>query len=171
MKHHRHLVRAGAALIGAALLFFVVRALVMPKSFGRFGHFRGDNIAEQAAIPAVHGAPEACAECHMEVAETKVAGKHASVPCQDCHGPLALHITEAGKEQMPMHRSFTLCARCHQQLAARPAAFPQIDLMEHLDVVGAGHDALTTNEAICFDCHRPHSPSPALAPGTKTKSR
>lgn len=156
MKHKNHLLRAGAILFGVALVFFIVRAIVMPKSFGKYGSFRGDNLAEQAALPVVHGTPESCAECHEDQVKTKTAGKHAAVPCQTCHGPLATHVKENGMEPMVVNRSYALCARCHQKLEARPKTFPQIDMQEHVEGMGM---KLEDNEAVCLTCHQPHSPA------------
>lgn len=156
MIPHRHLVRAGMILVGALVAFFIVRALLVPKSFGQFGTFRGSNLAEQAALPANYGPPDVCATCHADLFETKAKGKHLNVPCQTCHGPVAEHVQDDGMKPMIINRSFTLCARCHQKLEARPAQFPQINIQEHL----AGKNLTTEgNEGVCLTCHNPHSPA------------
>lgn len=143
-------------MVGALVVFFIVRALLVPKSFGQFGTFRGDNLAEQAAQPTNYGPLDVCAPCHAAVFETKTKGKHMNVPCQTCHGPVAEHVQDDGMKPMIMNRSFTLCARCHQKLEARPAQFPQINIQDHL-----GRANLTTegNEGVCLTCHNPHSPA------------
>src|SRR3989338_4085685 len=152
--HHRHLICAALLLGGAIFLFFVVRAFLIPKSFGLYGHFRGENLAEQASLPIVHGNPNSCAECHDDVWKIKLAGRHAAVPCQDCHAPLTQHVTEDGVQPMPIHKTFALCARCHQKLEAKPKTFPQIDFHEHV----VSKDKNLENEEICLSCHQPHSP-------------
>lgn len=152
--NHQHLIRAALLLGGALFVFFVVRALLLPHSFGQFGHFRGDNLTEQALKPVVHGAPSSCAECHDDKAKTMAGGRHATIPCQDCHAPLSQHVTEDGMQPMPINKSFTLCYRCHQQLPSRPKSFPQIDFHEH--VVSKGKTL--ESEEICLSCHQPHSP-------------
>lgn len=153
-SHHRHLLRALLLLCGGLFLFFVVRAFLIPHSFGEYGHFRGDNLKEQAEIPLVHGSPSSCGECHTDQVAIVSKGPHVKVPCQDCHGPLARHVTEEGIEPMPITRSFALCARCHQKLEARPKTFPQIDFHEH--VVSKGKKL--ESEEICLTCHRSHNP-------------
>ena len=152
--HRKHLFRAAGLLLGALFIFFVVRALLVPGSFGQYGHFRGDNLAEQAAKPMIHGSPVSCADCHDELFQIKMAGKHAAVPCQDCHAPLAHHIKDDGIEPMPIHKSYTLCIRCHLKIESRPKNFPQIDLHEHL----AKANLTTDDEGVCFTCHKPHDP-------------
>lgn len=154
--HHQHLIRALGLLGVVAILFFVVRAFLIPHSFGRLGHFRGDNLMEQADLPIVQGSPTSCAECHEDEAKIILSGKHTTVPCQDCHGPLTQHVTEEGMQPMPIYKSQTLCARCHQKLEARPKTFPQIDFHEHL----VSKNQSLEDEQICFHCHQPHNPIP-----------
>lgn len=154
--HYRHLLRAVVLVAGALLVFLLIRAFLVPHSFGQFGFFRGENLKEQASIPAVHGDPASCHECHDDQAKQIGGGPHAAVPCQDCHAPLAQHVTEEGIKPMPMVRSHTLCARCHQKLEARPKTFPQIDFHEHL----VSKNQSLEDETICLNCHLPHSPLP-----------
>lgn len=157
MVPYHHLTRAAAILAGALLIFFVIRTFLIPSSFGQFGNFRGDNLAEQAGIPPAYGAPDSCAACHGELFKTKSHGKHAAVPCQTCHAPLSQHVTDDGISPMPVNRSFTLCARCHQKLEARPVQFPQISIGEHLSRKNLSTEG---NEGVCLSCHNPHAPTP-----------
>ncbi|MBI4124584.1 MAG: cytochrome c3 family protein [Deltaproteobacteria bacterium] len=152
--HYRHLLRALILVAGACLVFFLLRAFLIPRSFGKYGFFRGDNLKEQADIPVVHGNPQACAECHDEQVKMIASGPHAGVPCQDCHAPLTQHITEEGIVPMPITRSYALCARCHQKLDARPKTFPQIDFQDHVAAKGKNWES----EDICLNCHRSHNP-------------
>lgn len=151
---HRHLIRAATLLLGTLFIFFVVRAFLIPKSFGWYGHFRGENLKEQADLPLVHGSPDACMECHEEVVKLKSAGRHQAVPCQDCHAPLTQHVSEEGMQPMPINKSYTLCARCHQELEARPKTFPQIDFHEHVTAKNKNLES----EEVCLNCHHPHNP-------------
>lgn len=157
MNFYHHLTRAGLLLAGALIAFFIVRALLVPASFGKYGNFRGDNLAEQAAIPVNYGPPEVCATCHAEHVAKKEKGKHAGVPCQTCHGPVGDHVQEDGMKPMIINKTFTLCARCHQKLEARPAQFPQINIYNHLARAKLTIDG---NEAVCLSCHNPHAPTP-----------
>jgi hypothetical protein len=58
---------------------------------------------------------------------------------------------------MPVDRSYTLCARCHRKVLARPDKFPQVVLEQHLQEQQA---AGPVEGKICLDCHDPHSPKP-----------
>ena len=46
-----HLVRLAVVLVIGLVAFVVLRAAVVPRSFGQYGHYRGDAIAEAAARP------------------------------------------------------------------------------------------------------------------------
>lgn len=150
MEHSKHIWR-GAILLTVVLTALVVgRHFLIPQSFGEMGHFRGDALYELMALPPVHGAPGACAECHDGIAAAKAQGGHRTVECEVCHGPLAGHVQDGEKiADMPVDRSWQRCAQCHRYLAARPAAMPQIDLREHLDL---GPQDPVPAEA-CLDCH------------------
>jgi hypothetical protein len=139
--------------IVAAFAFLGLRGLVVPKSFGQYGHYRGDALKEIAARPVVHAGQAACADCHDDVLQMKKAGKHASLSCEGCHGPQARHAADptAVTPQKPITEA--LCARCHDHNVARPANFPQVNAKEH------------SGGAACGDCHQPHTPS--LAGGDK----
>ncbi|MBI5299873.1 MAG: hypothetical protein HY877_06235 [Deltaproteobacteria bacterium] len=156
MRHSKHYFRAGFLILAGGLLFFVVRAFLIPSSFGKFGPFRSDDIKDQMEKPVQYGAPDACADCHTEIWQTHQKGIHLRVPCQDCHGPLSVHMdVEKGEfvGKMPIQKTSKLCLRCHSKLPSRPEAFPQIEVKEHLAKVPDAN-----KPDICFSCHNPHSP-------------
>lgn len=137
------------------VLFVLVRHFVYPASFGQYGHYRYDSVAEYRVLSPLHGAPGACADCHDEEAEAHAGGPHVSVSCEVCHGPLGNHIR--GDEHvapMPVQRSIKLCGMCHQYLLARPKEFPQVVLADH--VIEKGGEM---SEAACLECHDAHNPS------------
>ena len=155
MEHTKHIIRAVLLLALIAVLFVLVRHFLYPKSFGEYGHFRFDNVAEYATQTLVHGAPGSCDDCHDEQAEAKVAGKHDSVSCEVCHGPLSGHVeADARIAPMPIQQSYKLCGMCHQRLVARRADFPQVELTAH--VIEKGGEMA---EAVCLECHDAHNPS------------
>jgi hypothetical protein len=105
------------------------------------------------ARPVLHGGAAACGECHSDQATKRAAGSHRTVSCEICHAPLGAHILADGAVvKPPIDRSFTLCARCHRKVAARPAKFPQVDLDQHVNGPVEGK--------VCLECHDPHSPKP-----------
>jgi hypothetical protein len=154
VEHAKHIIRAVLLLIVIGLVSVVVRHFAVPKSYGDYGQYRFDSVAELAAKAPVHGSPESCAECHDE-AEIVAEGPHRVVSCEVCHAPLGTHV--AGGEQiaeMPVRRSNALCAWCHERLAARPATFPQVVFVDH--VTERGGEMI---EGICLECHDVHDPS------------
>lgn len=155
MEHSKHIVRAVLLLVLAAVLLVVGRHFAIPATYGMHGPYRFGSVAEHAAKPLVHGAPGACDQCHDEEAETLSAAEHASVSCEVCHGPLANHVANGEwAAEMPVHRSYSLCAWCHQRLAARPKEFPQVVLIDHVKENGQ-----EMSETVCLECHSAHSPT------------
>lgn len=150
MRHTKHIWR-GAILVAAVMAAVIVgRHFLVPASFGEMGFFRGDALYEFMDMPAQHGAPGACAECHDDVAAAKAEGRHAGVQCEVCHATLASHVRDGDKiADMAINRSWHLCAYCHQQLTGRPAAVAQIDLRAHLEL-GPGEPIA---EQACLECH------------------
>jgi hypothetical protein len=149
-KDAGHLFRFAGLFVLAFLLFLVIRSYVVPRSFGQYGHYRGEAISDIAAKQIKFAGHEACESCHIDVADTKKAGKHAHVNCEACHGPLAKHAdpTSDPTSTKPLRPDTTvLCARCHTATAAKPKGFPQVDPEEHSSGVP------------CETCHQPHSPA------------
>src|SRR3974390_398287 len=91
VKHQdiSHLLRMAAVFLLGLIAFFTFRSAFIPKSFGRYGHYRGDAIAEITPRPVADAGHQACEMCHPEVGETKSKGAHPHVNCETCHGPLA----------------------------------------------------------------------------------
>ena len=83
-----HLFRFAGLFVLLFVVFLVVRHFVVPKSFGKYGHYRADAISEIAAHPAKFSGHETCEACHSDVADKKGKGKHAHVNCEACHGAL-----------------------------------------------------------------------------------
>ena len=145
LKDAGHLLRFFVLFVIAFLVFWAIRGYVVPKTFGKYGHYRAAAIDEIAARPAHYAGHDTCETCHSDIAGTKSAGKHVTVNCEACHGPLAKHAEDPtidpGKPD-----TAKLCVRCHAQSAARPKNFPQVKAEEH------------SNGMPCETCHQPHSP-------------
>lgn len=133
-------------------LLIVVRAVLIPSDFGKYGHYRASSVDEIAALPLNYAGHEACLECHDDVVETKDAGYHKNVSCEVCHGPAALHIEDQEAVQLSFPRDRGYCPLCHEYLPSRPTGFPQI--------VAASHNPLKA----CINCHDPHDPVPPETP-------
>lgn len=108
-----------------------------------------------------------CASCHKKQFHEWSASKHL-VNCEDCHGASGEHpltgkpplpadarthelvmysryALVTGKMHMPSNTA-ELCSQCHNAIAGRPAAQPQIVVSQH-----AGKQQ-------CTACHDPHTP-------------
>jgi len=153
-KDAGHIFRVAIVFLVGGLAFLGVRASLVPKSFGQYGHYRADALADVAALPVIFAGHQACEECHVDVLETKKSGRHAHVNCEAGHGPLANHAADPGSVQPPPLDTAVLCFRCHEANLAMPKSFPQVASGDH----SAGLP--------CDTCHRPHSP--AITDGDKT---
>ncbi len=66
-KDAGHLFRLAAVFVIGILAFLGIRAVLVPKSFGQYGHYRGDALAEIAARPVSFAGHQACEDCHTDV--------------------------------------------------------------------------------------------------------
>ncbi|MGA7159217.1 MAG: multiheme c-type cytochrome [Acidobacteriaceae bacterium] len=146
-KDYEHLFRFALLWGFLIVVFFVARHFVVPKSFGEYGHYRGNAIADIAARPVHFAGQQRCETCHTDVATLKHSGIHAGVHCEACHGPLAKHADDPGNVQPAKLDTATLCVKCHAASAAKPKDFPQVAADEHSGGVA------------CETCHQPHSPA------------
>ena len=146
MRDAEHLVRIAILFVAGLLAFLGLRTLFVPRSFGQYGHYRGDAIAEIAALPVVHAGHQACESCHADIAGQKTEGKHAVVNCEACHGPQGQHAADLSVTPAKPDPA-VLCAQCHEASSAKPKWFPQVDTKEH------------SGGLVCNTCHNPHSPS------------
>ncbi len=152
--HAKHVVRAFLLLIAGIIALVLLRSLLVPDSWGEHGWYRADNVEEQRSHALKHGGDRACLECHDEQFETHEAAGHASVRCEGCHAPVAVHA-EDGEwfAEMPVDRSAELCMTCHAFLDARPEGFPQVRPRDHVAEQGGEF-----GPEVCFDCHDAHEP-------------
>ena len=152
MEHARHVFRVALVLIVAIAAVLIGRGFLVPRSYGTFGAYRADNVAEQMRMrPPAHAGAASCTDCHKEKAKAHGAGSHKTVSCEVCHAPLLRHVVD-GKVtgKMPVDKAYTLCARCHRRVQGRPEKFPQVVLEQHVTSQLEG--------AVCLECHDPHSP-------------
>ena len=153
LKDAEHLLRLAAVFIIGSSLFLLARAYFVPRSFGQYGHYRGDALKETASREPKFAGHTACEDCHGDVVEIKKTGKHAGLNCEACHGPLAKHVADPASVVPQLPDTGVLCARCHEANLAKPATFPQVVTKDHM------------GEIKCNTCHQPHSP--LLAPKEK----
>ncbi len=137
----------GIGLPGRGRFVPGVPGVLVPRSFGQYGHYRGNAIKETAALPISYAGHQVCESCHTDVLEVKSKGVHKRVACESCHGPLANHADDPASVQPAKLDTAVLCVRCHEANLAKPKNFPQVVSAEH------------SGGAPCDTCHQPHSPA------------
>ncbi|OGB60390.1 MAG: hypothetical protein A2Y94_08320 [Caldithrix sp. RBG_13_44_9] len=134
------------------VLFVMIRTLLVPRDFGKYGHYRASAVDEIVSQSIHYAGREACEECHDDIAGVKSSGFHRNVACEVCHGPGAAHMEDPSGVQLTAPRERGYCPLCHEYLTSRPTGFPQI--------VSDLHNPMKP----CIACHEPHDPKPPVTP-------
>ncbi len=146
IQHREHLFRM-AGLFGIGILAFVVLgAILVPRDFGVYGHYRAGALADNRLPPPAFAGRVACADCHTDVPEAQKGSRHAAVPCEACHGALARHAAEPEFQKPVKVSEPASCLVCHAANVAKPKGFKQIEPKEHFD------------GGACRECHAAHTP-------------
>ena len=151
-QDREHLMRMAVLFAGGLIFFFAARSLLVPKGFGTYGHYRAKALKEARQIPVKYAGAKACGDCHSDVASSKGEGPHKEVSCETCHGPLAKHTSEPKSLKPTRPDPARICLSCHQQNAAKPPNFPQVDPGDH------------AGSTPCNECHGPHNPAQDAGP-------
>ncbi len=161
-SHSSHVVRIGLCLLLAAVLGYAAMRIITPGSFGEHGHFRGDNIGEQADVPNRHMTNASCRRCHEHEADQHASGLHKTISCEFCHGAFADHIKVdnnqdlivTAMEEKTGEDQRILCLRCHNRsIQARPKEVIKTVVMpDHL------RDQEVSETLECSQCHYVHAP-------------
>jgi hypothetical protein len=157
-KYNTHVIRIVVVMLVAGVLGIGLRALLIPDSFGRYGHYRADAIQDEMNREIRNGTNASCMACHPYIKEMHFSGVHKTVSCEFCHGPVADHIqydkviAKLPKKQGGEIRA--LCLRCHNQIIrARPKeSIKMVSMPDHLQ---KKHVNLEHN---CDQCHNVHAP-------------
>jgi len=131
----------------------VARHYLVPKTFGRLGHYRAAAVDAIVARNVKYVGREACASCHDDIVKIHSLARHQTVACEACHGPGAAHMEAPTEHKPPAPRKRGSCPLCHGYDPSRPTGFPQIDPVAHNPVKP------------CITCHNPHAPEPPQVPG------
>ncbi|MEA2115947.1 MAG: hypothetical protein U9P36_11285 [Thermodesulfobacteriota bacterium] len=157
-KSYSHVFKIILVLIAVVGGGVAVRAMVMPKTFGDFGHYRGSAIEDEMNRPIRNGTNASCLVCHPYIRQMHLEGVHNTVSCEFCHGPMADHVKD-GKviADLPKKQGEeikNLCLRCHNQIIrARPKeSIKMISMPQHLE---EKHVRIDHN---CNQCHNVHAP-------------
>ena len=146
LKDKEHLVRIAALFAAGMIVFLVLQAVLVPKGFGLYGHYRAGALADVAARPVTYAGRGACVECHTDEGDRLKGGKHARVGCETCHGALGKHAADPSALKPVKPDPKALCLTCHLANVAKPARFPQVDPKTHMD------------GGPCLTCHDQHAP-------------
>jgi hypothetical protein len=147
MRDAGHLIRLAAVLIAGVLAFLLIRSLLVTPDFGKYGHYRPQAIEANRAYTPVHAGRQACVACHDDTEQSRKGGAHAAIGCEACHGALGKHAEDPAKSAPVKPDPDKLCARCHEADAAKPKAFPQVVVRDHM------------GGSSCHTCHQPHRPN------------
>jgi hypothetical protein len=140
------IVRLVLLTLGIVGSYCVARKLLVPKTFGEYGWFRGAALGEIAARQPVFSGMKSCDECHSEILQRLAKHEHKGVSCESCHGPSRAHAEDPDVEPSRVKFADSDCLRCHQSSPSRPLWFKQVDLLEHF------------RDDRCTGCHQPHQP-------------
>jgi hypothetical protein len=66
-KDIEHLIRLAAVIAIALMAFVILRAAVVPRSFGEYGHYRGAAVGEIASRPVAFAGHDTCEVCHTDI--------------------------------------------------------------------------------------------------------
>lgn len=155
LRHTKHVFRAALLLVALLVALVLGRSLFVPKSWGEYGWYRGDAVMDHRSHEVRHAGDAACGECHDDVLARHDEGAHRSVRCELCHTVLTAHVRDGDVvAEMPRPQSLELCSKCHRELNARPAGFPQVNPAQHLAEMEVEID-----DNVCVECHDPHSPA------------
>jgi hypothetical protein len=152
------LIAVAAIIVAAMGLGMVVKARLIPDSFGLHGHYRAEAIDAEARRPVRHGTNASCLKCHPYEAAIHLAGRHKTISCEFCHGPYADHIRDGKKMGvLPVKKGAeitTLCLRCHNtEIKARAqTVIKTVAMPGHLET----QQVKTTHT--CNQCHHVHAP-------------
>ena len=127
-------------------IFLIVRHLLIPETFGQYGHYRGNSLIDNEDKEIIHATKESCADCHDDVQERLANDSHAGLSCVICHGPGKAHVDDPFEHPVPKEKDRTFCGRCHFTNSARPAdVVAQVNPEDH-----------NPEFSECTDCHNPH---------------
>jgi len=142
--HLKRLLLTGVVIVS---LFLLLKNALTPESFGQYGHYRGNSMAEIAALPIHYVGNKSCEQCHDTIVTMKNEGYHSDLSCEGCHGAAYKHIKDPEKEKLIKPNSREFCGKCHSINPARPEkAITQQNIKDH-------HP-----EDLCAKCHNPHQP-------------
>lgn len=139
------IIRLVLLTIAIVCAYFTARFFLVPASFGQYGHYRGDALAEIAEREPYWAGRNTCTTCHGDHVLKLSKAEHKGLSCETCHGPSKAHV-ENPEVQLPK-LSYGQCVRCHEANPSRPKWLHQVNPLNHY-----------TGQK-CTECHMPHQPN------------
>ena len=169
MKHYRHITRLVLILAVVGVVLLVVRAALVPPTFGQYGAYVGATVDVIRSKPVQYVGTERCKSCHKKQWQKWERKEHQTVNCEVCHGPGAAHSVDA-VEPRPLpprskssgkmaEQAHDLCMSCHAKAPGRPEEFSQIEPKTHLAEFKITEESEDFEESMrCLTCHTGHDP-------------
>jgi hypothetical protein len=132
--------------VGIVTTYLIARYFLTPPSFGQYGWYRGEALAELAERPRVYAGRKACDECHSDEFQKLLKHEHKTLACEGCHGAGEAHAKDPRKDNIDKS-GYAACLRCHEASPSRPKFLKQITPKTHY------------TGSKCTECHVPHMPT------------
>jgi hypothetical protein len=92
--------------------YILARYLLTPATFGQYGFYRGEALAELASLTPVFAGRKACLECHEDIQTKLSKAEHKTLGCETCHGVGQEHVDNPDVKLIKIGDNG--CLRCHQ---------------------------------------------------------
>src|ERR1035437_715644 len=106
LRDSGHLIRPAAVLIVGLAVFLLIRTALIPKAFGKYGHYDAASLDVIRQHPISYAGQDTCVMCHDEEAKARASGKHAHVSCEACPGRLVARRPRAAGGARQRRRPF-----------------------------------------------------------------
>jgi len=152
-----HVLRPLFVVIAGVLALLVVRYFMVPEDFGAhesgymYGWHRKGNEQEWKDFKVKYMQKDYCFDCHSDKQEAIKGSPHVIISCQNCHAREGVVAADHPDVTPKMHidRGREQCLRCHAKLPYKGSG--------RMFVRGINNEEHNP-EAMCVDCHNPHSP-------------
>lgn len=131
--------------VGIVVVYGIARYVLTPTSFGQYGWYRGEALAEVASREPLFAGKKACDECHSDEYQKVAKFEHKTVSCEACHGVGRAHADNPDVAIAKL--TFSHCVRCHEADPSRPKWLKQVSSRVHYP------------GQRCTECHVPHQPN------------
>src|SRR3974390_1070571 len=111
-------VRLVLLTIGIIGSYLIARSFLTPNSFGQYGWYRGEALAELSSRVPEFAGRKSCEECHAEGTTKLNKGEDKTLSCESCRGAGLAHVENPDVKMGILNVSH--CIRCHEANPSRP---------------------------------------------------